>query len=275
MVIIFCSPHPVGIVTNLSGLVNACPCMSPVVNTLTGSQKGPMSLWPLNHEIHQSAVLKASLVQINLLALSQDYRIFASFVLYIFIHVLLIHKIINPQLSKYWPSYVFQKLLRLLRTLQRFYYWYSIGRDLCKTFYRKKDSLRKLFTQCNYFSSSLAKVSIPFPPLPLLDLGKYLNTHLVANIAHVTKAGNGVTGDVLIWMYMSTEHMFCIWQVIDHLYTIQYLNIWCRWYQPQNNRVFKKHTYKYAKGELGRKGMGALASQDYHFQGASSLQDSI
>ena len=40
-------------------------------------------------------------------------------------------------------------------------------------------------------------------------------------------------------MYMSTEYRVGIWQSIDHLHNIQYLNIRCRRCKPQNNWITK------------------------------------
>ena len=50
-------------------------------------------------------------------------------------------------------------------------------------------------------------------------------------------------------MYMSTEHKMGIWQSIDHLYTIQFLNILYRQCQPQNNQLLKKTAFISQWGE--------------------------
>ena len=53
---------------------------------------------------------------------------------------------------------------------------------------------------------------------PLADLGRFLNTRPIWDWhCRILYANIGVTGDVSIRLYMSTEHMFGIWQSIDHL----------------------------------------------------------
>ena len=89
------------------------------------------------------------------------------------------------------------------------------------SFGRKFYTKTKLGHDKSFFLSRSIFASQGFDPLPLADLGRFLNTRLFAtDIVHI-KYGCGVTGDVPIRLYMSKGYRLGIWRSIDHInYTV-------------------------------------------------------
>ena len=66
-----------------------------------------------------------------------------------------------------------------------------------------------------------------------------IHSYLCSFNCHIIYVGTGAIGDMLVQIYISVERRIGTWKSIDLLFTIQYLNVLCGWFQGNNNCVSK------------------------------------